>query len=45
MKEILKKVIKTKSGNVIFKFLIAAPILAIGLGGAFLMWFGANNEI
>ena len=45
MKEILKKVIKTKSGNIIFKSLIAAPILVIGLGGAFLMWFGAKDEI
>jgi len=45
VKNTIKKIIKTKPGQFVLGALIAPPLLAISLGGAFLIWFGAHDEI
>jgi hypothetical protein len=45
MNNTIKKIIKTKPGQLVFGAIIAPPLLAISLAGAFLIWFGAHDEI
>lgn len=41
--KILKKVLKTKMGDIAFKMVIGPPILAFGLVGAAMIWFGEKK--
>jgi len=43
-KKIFKKVLDTKTGGLIFKIMIAPPILAFGLIGVAAIWLGSSNE-
>jgi len=42
-KKALKKILKTKSGNLIFQTIVVLPLLAFCLIGAAMVWLGQER--